>query len=231
MVSKAGGSLSYRWIILLCIICFCSGMVFTSRLWMLMDANRYPFRIGELEHYDTNINHRLLVANNMLTHEISGSHGAQRSVLDAELDLESLGAHLKVKKSNASVGMDVSYQDSEFVKSYKVFMVIGINTAFSSRKRRDSIRQTWMPTGKKLKQLEVEKGIVIRFVIGQGSTPNGILNRAIQAEESQHHDFLRLVCNKASKSYMNMLRGTMNCQPKQKFSLQLPFFYGMQSST
>eukprot|EP00250_Pteridium_aquilinum_P016733 c23263_g1_i1 orf=639-1805(+) len=192
MVSKAGGSLSYRWIILLCIICFCSGMVFTSRLWMLMDANRYPFRIGELEHYDTNINHRLLVANNMLTHEISGSHGAQRSVLDAELDLESLGAHLKVKKSNASVGMDVSYQDSEFVKSYKVFMVIGINTAFSSRKRRDSIRQTWMPTGKKLKQLEVEKGIVIRFVIGQGSTPNGILNRAIQAEESQHHDFLRL---------------------------------------
>lgn len=29
----------------------------------------------------------------------------------------------------------------------KYFMVIGINTAFNSRKRRDSIRATWMPQG------------------------------------------------------------------------------------
>lgn len=29
----------------------------------------------------------------------------------------------------------------------KVFFVMGIITAFSSRKRRDSIRETWMPRG------------------------------------------------------------------------------------
>lgn len=29
----------------------------------------------------------------------------------------------------------------------KYFMVIGINTAFSSRQRRDSVRATWMPQG------------------------------------------------------------------------------------
>ena len=29
----------------------------------------------------------------------------------------------------------------------KYLMVIGINTAFSSRKRRDSVRATWMPQG------------------------------------------------------------------------------------
>lgn len=29
----------------------------------------------------------------------------------------------------------------------KAFIVIGINTAFSSRKRRDSLRETWMPKG------------------------------------------------------------------------------------
>lgn len=29
----------------------------------------------------------------------------------------------------------------------KAFVVIGVNTAFSSRKRRDSIRETWMPQG------------------------------------------------------------------------------------
>lgn len=45
----------------------------------------------------------------------------------------------------------------------KVFAVIGINTAFSSRKRRDSVRQTWMPTGEKLKKIEKEKGIVVRL--------------------------------------------------------------------
>lgn len=29
----------------------------------------------------------------------------------------------------------------------KAFVVVGINTAFSSKKRRDSIRETWMPKG------------------------------------------------------------------------------------
>lgn len=29
----------------------------------------------------------------------------------------------------------------------KAFVVIGINTAFSSRRRRDSVRETWMPQG------------------------------------------------------------------------------------
>ncbi len=29
----------------------------------------------------------------------------------------------------------------------KAFVVIGINTAFSSKKRRDSVRETWMPKG------------------------------------------------------------------------------------
>ncbi|KAJ3684301.1 hypothetical protein LUZ61_013465 [Rhynchospora tenuis] len=74
----------------------------------------------------------------------------------------------------------------------KAFVVIGINTAFSSRKRRDSVRQTWMPQGDSLQQLEDQKGIVIRFTIGHSATSNSILDKAIDVEESQHHDFLRL---------------------------------------
>lgn len=35
----------------------------------------------------------------------------------------------------------------EPVKKRKYLMVVGINTAFSSRKRRDSVRATWMPQG------------------------------------------------------------------------------------
>ena len=29
----------------------------------------------------------------------------------------------------------------------KAFIMVGINTAFSSRKRRNSVRETWMPQG------------------------------------------------------------------------------------
>ena len=35
----------------------------------------------------------------------------------------------------------------QFKDRPKVFFVMGIITAFSSRKRRDSIRETWMPQG------------------------------------------------------------------------------------
>lgn len=35
-----------------------------------------------------------------------------------------------------------------------------------ARQRRDNLRRTWVPTGKDLKRLEEERGVVIRFVIG-----------------------------------------------------------------
>nr|GMC96538.1 beta-1,3-galactosyltransferase 7-like isoform X2 [Ipomoea batatas] len=68
-------------------------------------------------------------------------------------------------KSSDSVDKSET-RSEETEKRNKVFMVIGINTAFSSRKRRDSVRETWMPQGEKLRKLEEEKGIVVRFMIG-----------------------------------------------------------------
>jgi beta-1,3-galactosyltransferase 1/2/3/4/5/7/8 len=38
-------------------------------------------------------------------------------------------------------------KSTEVTGRRKYFVVIGINTAFSSRKRRDSVRATWMPQG------------------------------------------------------------------------------------
>lgn len=84
------------------------------------------------------------------------------------------------------------YKASESSGRRKYLMVIGINTAFSSRKRRDSIRNTWMPQGEKRKKLEEEKGIVIRFVIGHSAISGGIVDRAIAAEDRKHGDFMRL---------------------------------------
>ncbi|XP_060198143.1 beta-1,3-galactosyltransferase 7 isoform X2 [Lycium barbarum] len=88
--------------------------------------------------------------------------------------------------------VDQSSNSSNGPPRKKVFVVIGINTAFSSRKRRDSVRETWMPQGDKLRRLEKEKGIVVRFMIGHSATSKSILDRAIDSEEAQHKDFLRL---------------------------------------
>ncbi|KAL2643152.1 hypothetical protein R1flu_010739 [Riccia fluitans] len=98
------------------------------------------------------------------------------------------------KKQTQAVMNYLKWRNNSSVQrgAKKVFMVIGINTAFSSRKRRDSVRQTWMPGGEKLKRLEEEKGIVMRFVIGHGAIRGGILDRALEAENNIHHDFLRI---------------------------------------
>ncbi|XAR65649.1 Galactosylxylosylprotein 3-beta-galactosyltransferase [Bertholletia excelsa] len=74
----------------------------------------------------------------------------------------------------------------------KYLMVVGINTAFKNKKRRDSVRETWMPQGDKRRRLEEEKAIILRFVIGHSSTPGDALDRAIEAEHEKYQDFLRL---------------------------------------
>lgn len=48
-------------------------------------------------------------------------------------------------RSGAPVSEDIKMPESSGKRRY--LMVVGINTAFSSRKRRDSVRQTWMPSG------------------------------------------------------------------------------------
>ncbi|CAN6466982.1 unnamed protein product [Victoria cruziana] len=97
------------------------------------------------------------------------------------------------KQENNIEGSSPDLKSSFDVRSRrKAFVVIGINTAFSSRKRRDSIRETWMPQGEKLMQLEQEKGIVVRFMIGHSATSNSILDKAIDSEDAQHNDLLRL---------------------------------------
>jgi hypothetical protein len=47
--------------------------------------------------------------------------------------------------------------------------------------------------GEKLKKLEAEKGIVIRFMIGHSPTSDSALDKAIDVENAIHDDFLRLV--------------------------------------
>ncbi|MBA0801025.1 hypothetical protein Gohar_011418 [Gossypium harknessii] len=116
-------------------------------------------------------------------------------------------------------------------ESRRVFFVMGIITALSNRKRRNSIRETWMPQGLIQYSFGILPGkgcsqvfILFEVIVLRGgikevgeregnynsirhrtqndnvslilsSTPGGALDRAINAEEEQHKDFLHLVCS------------------------------------
>lgn len=62
------------------------------------------------------------------------------SMLEMELALVRASKHIGYADDRSS-----SAASNHTLK--KAFVVIGINTAFSSRKRRDSVRETWMPKG------------------------------------------------------------------------------------
>ena len=49
--------------------------------------------------------------------------------------------------------LEENWQSNMSESRQKAFVVIGINTAFSSRRRRDSVRETWMPKGNGHKRL------------------------------------------------------------------------------
>ena len=62
-----------------------------------------------------------------------------------EKSIDTLQMELAAKRSSNELHGESAGGISKQRK--RAFVVIGINTAFSSRKRRDSVRETWMPQG------------------------------------------------------------------------------------
>ncbi|KAJ1701533.1 hypothetical protein LUZ63_001312 [Rhynchospora breviuscula] len=188
---------SARWMVILCIFSFCIGTLFTDRFWAAPDSNNLIISRRREEQELQIISgdcetKRKPTQDRDIMGEVSRTHEAIQSL---DKTISTLQMELAAKRSSQELngnngGSPLTSVGNQLRK--KAFVVIGINTAFSSRKRRDSVRQTWMPQGDSLQQLEDQKGIVIRFTIGHSATSNSILDKAIDAEESQHHDFLRL---------------------------------------
>ncbi|CAH2047968.1 unnamed protein product [Thlaspi arvense] len=160
--------LSRNLTLFLCLASFCLGMFFTNRIWTMPKARDVTKNLQARE---------LATKSNIRTLDKSIS-SLEMELVAARSERESLLGKFNITKQT---------------QKRKYFMVIGINTAFSSRKRRDSVRATWMPQGEKLKRLEEEKGIIVRFVIGHSTLFAGILDKSIEAEEKTYGDFLRLV--------------------------------------
>lgn len=68
-----------------------------------------------------------------------------KTISNLEMDLAAAKAAQESILSGAPISEEIKKDDS--TRKRKYFMVVGINTAFSSRKRRDSVRATWMPQG------------------------------------------------------------------------------------
>lgn len=190
---------SSRWVLVLCIASFCLGVIVVNRFWDLEDSSNQtkettlsrkqynskelpiPVKCGEKK------KDHLVDGRDIFT-QVSNTHDA---IMTLDKTISSL--EMQLAAARAASKADNDDEGSQQLNSRpKVFIVMGIITAFSSRKRRDSIRETWMPRGDELMKLEKEKGIIIRFVIGHSASPGGVLDRAIEAEEKQHQDFLRL---------------------------------------
>ncbi|XP_044475233.1 beta-1,3-galactosyltransferase 7-like [Mangifera indica] len=177
--------ISSKWIPFICLSCFALGLIFSNRSW------NPPESYGQFISSDCGTKKNIKEDKDVVN-EITKTHDAVQS-LDKAIAM--LQMELRASRNSgekASVGGFASNLTNLNPTKPKVLMVIGINTAFSSRKRRDSVRETWMPQGEKLVQLEREKGIVVRFMIGHSATSNSILDKAIDSEDAQHKDFLRL---------------------------------------
>ncbi|KAJ4851440.1 Beta-1,3-galactosyltransferase 7 [Turnera subulata] len=199
MKSRGPAKVSAKWIPILCVFCFGLGILFSNKLWDSPDDESN----GQLISQRRREQELQIVSEDSVSQKKPASHSkdVMGEVLKTHEAIQSLDksiAMLQMQLAASRSSQEMSLEKSagalsrEGSPKQKVFMVIGINTAFSSRKRRDSVRETWMPQGEKLLQLEREKGIVIRFMIGHSATSNSILDRAIDSEEAQHRDFLRL---------------------------------------
>ncbi|KAJ8761801.1 hypothetical protein K2173_004650 [Erythroxylum novogranatense] len=166
--------------LLLWLSSFFVGMFFTNRMWIVPEG-----KVLEPEGCKLELTAVKQKFNNLW--QVSKRQYDFRTLDDKITNLEMKLAAAKAEHQSLLNGPPPSRNVTR-----KYFMVIGIYTAFSSRKRRDSVRATWMPQGKDRKKLEKEKGVIIRFVIGHSTTTGGVLDKAIDEEEMVHGDFMKL---------------------------------------
>ncbi|CAN8247693.1 unnamed protein product [Cochlearia groenlandica] len=221
---------SKKWTLLLCLGSFFFGIFFTDRMWYIPEskdmARPSVTEAERLKLISEGCDPRTLYQKEVkrdpqaLFGDVSKTQNAIQTLDKTISNLEmELAAARSAQGNGAPVSNDM--EKKQMPGKGRYLMVVGINTAFSSRRRRDSIRTTWMPqgsnialfssrlmisicflmvvfveksliVGEKRKKLEEEKGIIIRFVIGHSATAGGILDRSIEAEDRKHGDFMRL---------------------------------------
>ncbi|KAH9553204.1 hypothetical protein CY35_09G106300 [Sphagnum magellanicum] len=108
----------------------------------------------------------------------------QKRLTDAELELAAAKSKGYVSKYGVS--------SNGTATGHRLHAVVGVMTNFGSRSRREAIRKNLLPSGTTLQELEDNKGIVIRFVIGRSANGGDMSDKQIDRENSDTNDFLIL---------------------------------------
>ncbi|KAL5703974.1 putative beta-1 [Ranunculus cassubicifolius] len=186
-----GKNLPGKVVFVLCIFCFIAGSLFNNRTWSRSpEITKTPVTIEKKVEVTQDCDHKRKLVEGSGGDIMGEVRKTQQTLQALDKTISTLEMELAVARARKPKENLLEKPTNQSLK--KAFVVIGINTAFSSKKRRESLRETWLPTGAKLKKLEKEKGIVIRFVIGHSATPGGVLDRSIDEENKEYNDFLRL---------------------------------------
>ncbi|XP_074575306.1 hydroxyproline O-galactosyltransferase HPGT1-like [Curcuma longa] len=106
--------------------------------------------------------------------------------------LAALEMELAVARHKGFVGQYSSETNGTFFLRKRLLVVIGIATGFERKKQRDAVRKSWLATGAAMKKLELEKGVVARFVIGRSANRGDSADREIDNENWKTNDFIIL---------------------------------------
>ncbi|KAF8379650.1 hypothetical protein HHK36_029094 [Tetracentron sinense] len=136
-----------------------------------------------------------------LIKELDRITGQEQSAISVDDTLKIIACREEQKKLLAlEMELDAARQEG-FVSKHmsetkemkkRLLAVIGIVTSFGRKNNRDAIRKAWMPTGAALKKLEVDKGIIVRFVIGRSPNHRDSLDGVIDNENRLTNDFVVL---------------------------------------
>ncbi|XP_042459912.1 hydroxyproline O-galactosyltransferase HPGT1-like isoform X1 [Zingiber officinale] len=106
--------------------------------------------------------------------------------------LAALEMELVVARNKGFVGQYSSETNGTNFSRKRLLVVIGIATGFERKKQRDAVRKSWLATGAAMKKLELEKGVVARFVIGRSANRGDSADREIDNENWKTNDFIIL---------------------------------------
>ncbi|KAL0314241.1 UNVERIFIED_CONTAM: Beta-1,3-galactosyltransferase 7 [Sesamum angustifolium] len=173
MKTKSSAKVSAKWIPIFSICFFFLGMMFTNKFW------------GHLESDNQLITQRRREQELQIIAEDCNSEKKKAGGQDKNVINEVYKTHESIKKLDKSISMlQMELSASRRVLERGRMNVSSVmSNAGTLRKKAFMVNSfgDWK-----------EKGIVVRFMIGHSATSNSILDRALDSEESQHKDFLRL---------------------------------------
>ncbi|KAJ0102649.1 hypothetical protein Patl1_04174 [Pistacia atlantica] len=170
--SASKNAVSRKWTILFCIGCFCAGMLFSDRMWTVPEVKDITRGMGVEDE-------KLKLI----------SEGCDPLSKDAKREPEDIiGEVSKTHHAIQTLDKTISNLEMELAAARAALR----NQLLMPKTEEIQFVRLGCLKVKKERKLEEEKGIVMRFVIGHSATSGGILDRAIEAEDKRHGDFLRL---------------------------------------